>query len=230
MKIDKRKKYFLTLDTETTNNNFESGFNDGLVYDLGFTITDKKGNIYQKKSFAIKEIFDWKELMSTAYYFHKLPIYYERLKNKEMEKISIWKARQIIFEEMEKFGITEIYAYNTLFDITTLNNTVRYLSGSSCRYFFKYGIKFNDIWHISCQILGKQKTFQWENIRNKNNNLITNAERMFGYCEQIDFEEEHTALSDAIVESQILSRCLKSHQKVDKSISRGCWRLCQQAA
>ena len=214
MKIDKRKKYFITLDTETTNNNFESGFNDGLVYDLGFTITDKQGNIYEKRSFAIKEIFDWKELMQSAYYYHKL----------------IWQARKIMLETMEKFGITEIYAYNTSFDITTLNNTIRYLSGSACRYFFKYGTKYCDIWHIACQVLGKQKTFQWENVRNSKNNLITNAERMFGYCEQIDFEEEHTALSDAIVESQILSRCLQSHQKVDKSINRGCWRICQKVA
>ena len=230
MKIDKRKKYFITLDTETTNNNFESGFNDGLVYDLGFTITDKQGNIYEKRSFAIKEIFDWKELMQSAYYYHKLPIYDKRLKAKKMEKISIWQARKIMLETMEKFGITEIYAYNTSFDITTLNNTIRYLSGSACRYFFKYGTKYCDIWHIACQVLGKQKTFQWENVRNSKNNLITNAERMFGYCEQIDFEEEHTALSDAIVESQILSRCLQSHQKVDKSINRGCWRICQKVA
>lgn len=55
MKIDKRKKYFITLDTETTNNNFESGFNDGLVYDLGFTITDKQGNIYEKGLLQLKK-------------------------------------------------------------------------------------------------------------------------------------------------------------------------------
>ena len=39
---------------------------------------------------------------------------------------------------------------------------------------------------------------------------------MFGYCEQIDFEEEHTGLADAIVESQILARCFKSHKSIDK--------------
>ena len=58
MKVDKRKKYIMVLDVETTNNNMESKFNDGLVYDIGFVIMDKKGNIYAKRSFAIKEIFD----------------------------------------------------------------------------------------------------------------------------------------------------------------------------
>ena len=229
MKIDKRKKFFMVLDVETTNNNMESKYNDGLVYDIGFVICDKQGKIYCKRSFAIKEIFDWKELMSTAYYYKKLPRYYEKLSKGQMEKISIWEARKRIHKAIEYFNIQEIYAYNASFDYTTLNNTVRYLSGSGCRWFFPYGVKICDIWHIACQVLGTQKTFQWENVRNQNNNLVTNAERMFSYCEQIDFEESHTGLEDAVIESQILARCLKSHKKINKNINRACWRICQQA-
>lgn len=231
MKIDKRKKYLMVLDVETTNNIMEKGApNDGLVYDIGFTITDKKGNIYAKRSFAVKEIFDWTELMSTAYYKNKLPLYYEKLKKGIMEKASIWDIRKRIKVAMEMFNIKEIYAYNASFDYTTLNNTVRYLSGSSCRWFFPYGTQICDIWHIACQVLGTQKTFQWENIRNANNNLITNAERMFAYLSQdFDFEEEHTGLADALVETEILARCLRSHKKINKNINRACWRIPQQA-
>ena len=228
MKIDKRKKYIMVLDVETTNNIMEKGAkNDGLVYDIGFVICDKKGNIYAKRSFAIKEIFDWKELMATAYYKNKLPKYYERLKQKKMEKISIWEARKRIAKAIEFFNIQEVYAYNANFDYTTLNNTVRYLSGSGCRWFLPYGVEICDIWHIACQTICKQKTFQYENIRNENNNLITNAERVYSYCEQINFTEDHTGLEDAIVESQILARCLKSHLKIDKNINRQCWRIPQ---
>lgn len=229
MKVDKRKKYLMVLDVETTNNQMNSKFNDGLVYDIGFVICDKEGKIYAKRSFAIKDIFDWKELMSTAYYKNKLPKYYEKLNKKQMEKVTIWEARKRIHKAMKYFNITEVYAYNANFDYTTLNNTVRYLSGSVCRWFFPFGTKICDIWNIACQVLGTQKTFQWENIRNKNNNLITNAERMFGYCEQIDFEEEHTGLADAIVESQILARCFKTHKSINKNINRACWRIPQQA-
>lgn len=230
MKIDKRKKYLMVLDVETTNNNMEKGTkNDGLVYDIGFVVCDKQGNIYCKRSYAVQEIFDWTELMSTAYYYKKLPKYYERLANNQMYKNSIWHIRKVIKEIMQIFNITEVYAYNANFDYTTLNNTVRYLSGSACRWFFPYGTQICDIWNIACQVLGTQKTFQWENIRNTNNNLITNAERMFGYCEQIDFEEEHTGLADAIVESQILARCFKSHKSINKKINRACWRIPQQA-
>ena len=167
--------------------------------------------------------------MSTAYYYKKLPKYYERLANNKMYKNSIWHIRKVIKEIMQIFNITEVYAYNANFDYTTLNNTVRYLSGSACRWFFPYGTQICDIWNIACQVLGTQKTFQWENIRNANNNLITNAERMFGYCKQIDFEEEHTGLADAVVESQILARCFKSHKSINKKINRACWRIPQQA-
>ena len=231
MKVDKRKKYLMVLDVETTNNQIgvKNAPNDGLVYDLGFTIIDKKGNIYAKRSFAIKEIFDWKELMDTAYYKNKLPKYYERLTKGVMEKISIWEARKRIKSAIEYFGIKEVYAFNANFDYTTLNNTVRYLSGSGCRWFFPYGTKICDIWHIACQVLGTQKTFQWENIRNERGNLITNAERMFAYLSQeFDFQEEHTGLADAIVETQILARCFKSHKSIDKKINRACWRIPQK--
>lgn len=231
MKIDKRKKYLMTLDVETTNNQIgvKNALNDGLVYDIGFTIHDKQGNIYAKRSFAIKEIILDKDLMDTAYYKQKLPIYWERIVNKEMELTTIWKARQRIHKAMEIFGITEVYAYNANFDYTTLNNTVRFCSGSACRWFFPYGTKICDIWHIACQVLGTQKTFQWENVRNERGNLITNAERMFAYlAQEFDFQEEHTGLADAIVETQILARCFKSHKSINKKINRACWRICQK--
>lgn len=232
MKIDRRKKYIIVLDVETTNNQIgvKGAPNDGLVYDLGFTVADKQGNVYAKRSFAIKEIFDWKELMDTAYYKNKLPKYYEKIRRGEMKKVSIWEARKSIKSAMEYFNITEVYAFNANFDYTTLNNTVRYLSGSACRWFFKYGTKICDIWHIACQTLGLQKTFQWENVRNANGNLITNAERMYAYLSQdFDFEEEHTGLADALIETQILARCFKTHKSIDKSINRACWRIPQQA-
>lgn len=217
----------MVLDVETANST-DGRHNDGLVYDIGFTIIDKKGNIYAERSFCIKEIFDWVDLMQSAYYAEKRPVYYDKMRNKEMEKVTIWQARERIRKALEYFGITEVYAYNANFDYTTLNNTVRYLSGSGCRWFLPYGTEICDIWHIACQVLGVQKLFQSENVRNDNGNLITSAERMFAYMEQNpDFEESHTGLEDAKIESQILARCLRTHKHIDKRINRACWRIPQ---
>lgn len=227
MKVDKRKKYVMVLDVETANG-VDRTFNDGLVYDIGFVITDKKGNVYAERSFCIKEIFDWVDLMKSAYYAEKRPLYYDMLRKKEMEKVSIWQARERIKKAIEYFNIKEVYAYNASFDYTTLNNTVRYLSGSGCRWFLPYGVEICDIWHIACQILGLQKTFQKENIRNEKGNLITSAERMYAYMIQDNgFIESHTGLEDAKIESQILARCLRSHKSIDKKINRACWRIPQ---
>ena len=51
MKIDKRKKYYLVLDVETANT-----LEQPLVYDIGYSVVDKKGNIYFSKSKQIQII------------------------------------------------------------------------------------------------------------------------------------------------------------------------------
>lgn len=230
MKIDLRKKYFMVLDVETTNNQIgvKNAPNDGLVYDLGFGIYDKQGNEYLAKSLVIKEIFYDKELMNTAYYRRKLPKYYEEIKQGKRKVVTLLQARKMIKQAVEQFKVEEVYAYNANFDYTTLNNTTRLVTSSYVRWFLPYGTKVCDIWHIACQVLGTQKTFQWENVRNENGNLITNAERMFSYMLQEEFSEEHTGLEDTRIEAQILVRCFKSHKKINKNINRSCWRIPQK--
>ena len=46
MAIDKRKNYYMVLDTETAND-----FDDPIVYDIGASIIDKKGNVRSKLIF-----------------------------------------------------------------------------------------------------------------------------------------------------------------------------------
>ena len=230
MKLDKRKKYIMVLDVETTNNDMTSKFNDGLVYDIGFGIYDQKGNTYCERSYCIKEIFEDKELMNSAYYKDKIPKYYEELKQGKREIKTALQTRKIIKQAIEYFNIKEVYAYNANFDNTTLNNTIRYLTGSFVRWYLPYGVNIYCIWHIACQVLGTQKTFQFENVRNENGNLKTSAERMFAYISQNeDFEEEHIGLADVRIEKEILIRCLKSHKKINKNINRACWRIPQKA-
>ena len=227
MKIDKRKKYVLVLDTETTNNIFEQKQNDGLVYDLGFGVYDKKGNEYESYSIVISDIFDnEKELMQTAYYNWKLPKYYEELENGTRQKMSIFQAKKFVRKIMEKYNIKEIYAYNMAFDYTTLNNTLRYVSKSKIRYFFPYGTKVCCIWNMACQVLATQKTFLKQNVINEKGNYYTSAERLYQYItNNNDFEEEHTGLADVRIESKIMALCFRQHKKMDKNIYRACWNI-----
>ena len=220
-KVDRRKKYVIVLDVETANMS-----DDALVYDLGFGVYDKQGNEYESYSKVITNIFDKEsDLMQSAYYHEKLPKYYEDLKNGNRERIGILQAKKLIREVMEKYNINEVYAYNANFDLNALNKTVRYVTKSKVRYFFPYGTKVCCIWHMACQVLCTQKTFQKENIRNANGNLITNAERVYSYIKKIDFQEEHTGLEDTRIEAQIMAWCFRQHKKCNRNINRACWRI-----
>ena len=53
MKIDKRKKYLIGIDTETCNGLVDKDgkvdLSQSLVYDIGWQVVDKKGTAYIKK-------------------------------------------------------------------------------------------------------------------------------------------------------------------------------------
>lgn len=220
-KIDRRKKYVIVLDVETANMT-----EDALVYDLGFGVYDKQGNEYESYSKVITNIFDKeKDLMQSAYYSEKLPQYYEQLENGTRKRIGILQAKKLVREVMEKYGINEVYAYNANFDLTALNKTIRYVTKSKVRYFFPYGTKVCCIWHMACQVLCTQKTFLKQGVRNDNGNLITNAERVYSYIKNIDFQEDHTGLEDTRIEAQIMAWCFKQHKKMNRNINRACWKI-----
>ncbi len=222
MKIDKRKKYVLVLDVETANMS-----EDALVYDLGFGVYDKKGNEYESYSFVISDIFDKeKDLMQSAYYSKKLPQYYEDLESGKRVKKYLLQAKKIVREVMEKYNIKEVYAFNANFDKNALNTTIRYVTKSACRWFFPFGTKICDIWHMACQVLCTQKTFLRQGVVNNNGNLLTNAERCFSYISgNVDFEESHTGLEDVRIEAQIMAKCFAQHKKMNRAINRMCWKI-----
>ena len=87
----------LIVDTETTNS-----LDDALVYDIGFIVADYNGNIYDKQSFVVADIFLDKELMSVAYFAEKIPQYWSEIKNGLRTLTSFnnvkWTLRHIIKE------------------------------------------------------------------------------------------------------------------------------------
>ena len=82
MKIDRRKSYYILLDTETCNTRMVDGkldMSDVLVYDICWAVVDKKGNIYKTGAYLVDEIFnEEQELMATADTLEEL---FEKFKN-----------------------------------------------------------------------------------------------------------------------------------------------------
>lgn len=232
--MDKRKNYYLVLDVETANS-----VNEPLVYDIGFAICDKKGNKYVAESYAVADIFfDEKkiygnyELMDTAYYAEKLPRYYEGMKTGEWKVAPFMVIRKRILELMKEWDVKAVCAYNASFDMGALNTTLRYLTKSRMRYFFPYGTEVMCIWHMACQTLAKQRTFDRvayrENWESEKGNVQTSAEVMWRYLTlKYDFEESHTGLADVEIECMIMAKCFRQHKPMKTNINRACWRIPQ---
>ena len=232
--MDKRKKYYLVVDVETANSTEQA-----LTYDIGFSVCDKKGNVYESRSFAISDIFfDEKkiynnyELMDSAYYANKLPQYYEGMRSGAWKVVPLLVARQEIHRLMKEYNINVVCAYNCNFDRNALDTTLRYISKSKIRWFFPYGTEFYCIWNMACQTICKQKGYLRFCLNNglysESGNMKTSAETVWAYMTQNpNFEEKHTGLEDVKIEVQIFAKCIAQHKKMDKGINRLCWRIPQ---
>jgi DNA polymerase III epsilon subunit-like protein len=216
-KIDKRKSYYLTIDTETTN-----GLDNPLVYDLGYALHDKKGNIYESGSLVIYDIYVLeKELMKTAYYKNKLPQYEEELKNGERKMVTIFTARKIIYDLCKEYNVKAIIAHNARFDYKSLQTTLRYVTKSKMRWFFPYGIEIWDSMRMARDTICKQSLYKkfvdMYNLRTGNNRIPANAQTLYAYLtNNSEYEEKHTGLEDVKIEMAITCKCLRQHKKMRK--------------
>lgn len=123
-KYDKRRKYYMILDCETATLPFADGLDEErkkkiaiakpLIYDLGWKIVDKNGNIYNSENFLISEIFSVPSIFNTAYYADKRPIYLEKLKNKEIMLTDWHTAITALLADLEI--VEAVGAYNSMFD------------------------------------------------------------------------------------------------------------------
>lgn len=226
-KVDLRKKYIMVVDVETAGN-----IGAPMVYDLGFAICDKKGNIYEKHSFIIKEVFDNKKLMDTAYYAEKVPSYLKDLENGKSEKVSFLQAREVFLQLMETYRIDTISAYNLMFDMRALKNTTEKLFGKGKRFLTQEhkDVDLLCIWSFACEVLYSRPTFlrfvDKNDFYTENGNPKTSAEIGFRYLtNNPNFVEEHKGLQDVEIECQILAKCIAQKKKHESGIIGNPWSL-----
>ena len=224
----RKDEYLLVLDTETANS-----IQFPLPYDLGYKIFNRKGEVAEIRSFCIYEIFcKEKEMMKSAYYAEKIPQYEKELKQGKRKLVKLFTARKQILEDMKKYKISRVYAYNMGFDKRALNNLVRYVSKSFLRWWFPFGVEFVCIWHCACQVLLNRKTYiefaEKNGLISDCGNIKTSAECAYKYItNNIEFEESHTGLEDVKIEIEILRECFRQKKRMDKSINTSCWRMVQ---
>lgn len=224
MKIDKRKKYYMVFDTETLDNEFDEkgqiNRKKGLVYDLGFVVVDKLGTVYEQKSFVIQEtFFGLADLMQSCYYANKIANYLDEIDKGEREVLPFYLARKIMFDIAREYNITDFVAFNAWFDFSMLNNTMSYLTDNKYNKFFWKEHNILDSMQMARYTIGKQKLYiKWcyENgFLTKAGKPKLNVETLYRYMSNNkNFDESHTGLEDAIIESQIMILALRQHKKM----------------
>lgn len=225
-KIDKRRHYVMVLDTETANTLV---FPDGkldmscvLMYDIGYQIMDTRGNVYLRRSFINRDIFiDERELMKSAYYAKKIPMYWEDIKAHKRKISTTYGIRKQMRQDMETYGVREVVAHHAPFDINALNVTIRYISKSRTRYWFPYGTVVWDTKRMARSVMCKMPTYKKFCTENgyltENGQPRAGAEILYRFISKDnDFQESHTGLEDVIIEAEIMLYCMKQKKKMEK--------------
>lgn len=227
----RKKEMYLVIDTETCNT-----LEQPLVYDIGYAIADRNGNVVLERSFLVAEIFlDKKDIMSSAYYAEKIPMYWDDVKKGTRIIKSLFNIRKQLFADMKEYNVKKVGAYNMGFDKKALNTTIRYCLKSLIRWFFPFGVEYFCIWNMACQVIMDTRKYAKFAIQNglvsEKGNIQTSAESCFKFLmNDVNFIESHTGLEDVKIEVQIMAKCLKTHKRLDRKINSACWRLPQKKA
>lgn len=161
-----KKKFYMVLDSETATLPIVSeiaktadekkklAIAKPLVYDLGWTITDREGNVVKTTQFLIAETFSVPSVFNTAYYAEKRPIYIDML-NRGETTIKPWYEVMKIFME-DAASVDAVGAFNAMFD-------------------FKKAIPFTELY---INKLYSANYYEWENIQRKScENILQNPPR-----------------------------------------------------
>lgn len=200
------------------------------VYDMGYIVRDKySGEVYAERSFVCADtFFNGREYMNSAYYADKLPQYYAGIATGgEWDPVAFSKAFRRINNDIETFGVTELWAYNARFDRDTLDATTKDISAGTL---FKFNelhpeVEWRDIWRYAQCITGTNRYCEWATAHGYVSDAgipKTGVETLIKYLnDDSEFSERHTALDDARHESRILSLCLARGGKQPKKLGNG---------
>ena len=194
----------LVLDTETL------GVADPRVYNLGWLVYNTvDGKVISARDYLIKELYDNRELMNSAYYANKIPLYEEMLADGKCRRIKWGYALRRLAREMK--GVDGIYAFNSGFDVRSIAKTCEMLKSKN-----PTADGISDIWKgLANPNITSTREYQefckahGKMTKHKTPRCRENAETLFAYLTgNPNYIEQHTALADCEIELAILLAAL----------------------
>ena len=202
-----RKEYNMNItifDTETTS------LDKPFCYNIGYVIVNDKGETLIEREFIVEQVWHNLPLFESAYYANKRPLYVQAMRARavKMDKFGYICAQ--MRRDFKNFEVSAAYAFNSAFDEKVF--------AYNCDW-FKCLNPFDEIpiydirgYVHNSLISDKYKQFCENNSRfSDTGNYSTTAETVYQYITGLhDFEEAHTALNDAQIETTILFACIKA--------------------
>ena len=224
-KIDRRIHYIIVMDTETCHTTDAEGNTDmthPFVYDIGWEVTDKRGTVYEKKSYIVKDIFTGEaDLMKSAYYSNKIPQYLKDITDGKRVVDTYYNIRKDFLDTMARYETKTVAAHNMSFDNRATSATQKWLTKSKFRYFFPYDVELWDTMKMARSVIHKMPTYrkfcEKHEMLTASGRLPTTAEALYKFISRNpNFKESHTGLEDVQIERSIMFYCYRQHRKMDK--------------
>ena len=260
-----KEKIYMVLDCETATLPFIKQMNlspverqkisiaKPIIYDVGWTIVNKSGEILKRVSYLVQETFFVPQVFNTAYYREKRPMYMDKLAKGEITS-KLWNDIEAeLLTDCEKCEF--VSAYNAMFDFKkAIPFTHSYITHLYSNDYDKW--EYGQRKHAE-KMLANRKSESNEDFDSENfllceksfpmvdlwavavkeivNNFLyrrvctnmpmlsasglyfkTSAESVYRYLNKdYNFEEEHTALADAEIESEILRIAFKRKATIE---------------
>src|SRR5210317_1408761 len=143
----------LTIDTETASLH-------GDVYDIGYAIHDKRGNIAVQRNWLVNENFTDARRMMGAYYASKLFSHYAPMLDRQEIHLTDWAENvETMRSDIERHSVNVVAAYNLPFDMRVIRQTNDALGDGMPIFGRNIGVKpvFGkivkplDIWQFICE-------------------------------------------------------------------------------
>lgn len=211
----------VVFDTETVS--LEKPF----CYNIGYVIVNTdNGETLVKRDYVVEQVWHNPMLFITAYYADKRDKYVAAMRSRKTTLAKYGYICQAMIRDFIKYEVAGAYAFNSPFDdkVFTYNSD-----------WFKCNNPFDnlpifDIRGYVHQFMVNDdfKTFCEKNgYLTETGNYSTTAETVYRYLTgNTEFIENHTALSDSEIESDILLECIKrgaainTNYEVKRSIKR----------
>lgn len=230
-----KAKKFLTLDTESTGLGRKA-----LAFDVAYTIATRR-DVILSRQFLIREILtdprvmlgamnngEWRDMMGAKLFANYIPA----IDSQEYRLASWQDFTRTLRADMAAHGVDVFAAYNLPFDMRAIAQTQEHILGKS--KVLEYRPDLLCLWNFSastvCQRPTYHKAAQQFGWISDAGNVRTNAEKVYAYLTgDFDFIETHTALDDALIETEILQRLLANKKPIPyNELDHGAWRKAQR--